>query len=790
VVASSAPRGSEGCRHVRGCVKPRPSVALRGREGSAKLEVGRRQRLRPPAPTRASSRPNRSVLLSFPRALGVCLIAALAAPGLAWADQDAPGDDGAGGGAVGDDERAAVRELQRRILVEGGRDAEQAAAELFGMGRARYDAFLAETLGEGEPDGREARQAILRALSHAGVRRPQDAARLVFAALDDPLPSVAKLAADALVDLEEDRTHDVLRQELLRTLDARPDTAAGRRAKVLVAVLEGMRDKIESAGALVAMLQDEDITPALEQLVRETLMRMTACSFDGAAEWQGWYAETKEYCGGSVTRWRERVAAQQDMLLERYESEAERYFLRLVTALKDEPEALFEELAAALGPDTVPAVRRRAIQWLGTLGQEGNARAVSLLRSRLEASGTDYDEDVALAIQELGRLADPALFEDIVRFLGREYHPRMRVAAVRALGKLQAPEGAAELLALIEDPDTPHDLLEVVVDSLGRIGHDPEGRVSTALTALARQHLDDDGGIDGPVATGVLKVTAEALSRLPYADGVGTTNVATLLRRLVAADDANVRLYAVTALGRLPDPSAFGILSEQLGTETVLRVRKALLDAVGQQGVQGPEHAGDAIRILVPFLDDPEETGALRRISRKNLEQLVLAERDPDLSRRTLVVETLLQLRPETGMGLILPFLSDVPLPSALPTDAPAQVRARALDLLGIRARGRLATDRPGAVTDIRTILAAGRASQAFELALGLIANGADGEGANGQHEAAWGVALDAVEAVGGVDAALVPGLLGSLRPHLESAPEAARRRFAAISADGSGGGS
>ena len=684
------------------------------------------------------------------------------------------------GSVCADQDDELTRELRMRVVLEGGIAGEHAAADLFEMGLDENDAFLLEQLASEDNERREARLCILRALRNSGRLRPDVACGLVFEAMDDPVPAVAKLAAETFTAVEDEqgRTFVFVRKTLLHpsSLWARPGTPRGRKALALVEVLPQLRDQIEATGVLVELLESRP-GRALEQKVRETLARMTSQEgFDAAREWRTWYDEARERSGGSLSNWRRAISRYQSEVLDRYEQEADRYFLRLLDTLEGDPEALFQELSEALARETVPAIRRRALQRLGDLAREGSERAINLLRARLSVS-TDYDEDAAVAIQQLGRTGEPALLPAITPYLEKNQHPNMRQAAVAALSGFKDPSAVDAVLALLRDVSNPDELLEAAIDTLGAIGRNGDGRVSHALVQFAHGHLLSNGST--VTSRSLLAHVAQALGKLRYApEGESAAEALELLTHLASVeDDANVRLYAVSALGFLPHPAAFPFLVERLDQEGVHRVIKMLLDSTGQQAFDHPEFRDEAVKRLVPFLDHPEETGVLRRISRRRLGELCDAQ--SGLRWLELLVRTLFELRPETGEGLAQGFLNTLPpLGSVLPTD---DERVRFRFLLGVRAKGRLTDDREGALTDMKTLIEAGAPRRAFDLAILALQTPPDTAAAS----AAWTVALDALDGIRSTDPATAAELHTSLAEHLPAAPAEARRRYEAMKGSG-----
>jgi len=657
------------------------------------------------------------------------------------------------------------RQLREQVLTECGPLGERAAAELFSLAIPEYDDFLRRTLATDDQKTREARLCVLRALSHAGVQRPEAAFELVSVPLVDSESKVATQAANTLVALEDQdgRLFRFLSVELRRNLAARPGSVQHKRAEALIAVIERLRNEIDGAGVLVSALESRPASqdPALTARIREALTKITFQSFDSAQAARQWYDGVRERCGGSLSIWRREKAASMSQRLERYEAEAAQLFERLVRATGDDPVALTKTLRETLSESTVPGVRRAAIERLGDLAEAGEANAVALLRELL-AGGL---QDSVLAISALGRTHDPLLLDLIVPYLQRQRHPRLRLAAIRALGSLGAPGGIDPLLALLNDLENPAELLQAAIFSLGQIGENPSGRVARSLVRFARGIKGQEDG------TALLKGAAEALGKLNYTAG-HTAEVVALLETLAfTAEEANVRLYAATSLGSLPAPEVLPRLQERLPEEPLPRVQKALLASIGEQALRFPAQAESAISSLVNNLDHSEEK--IRRKVQECLRALASPERDPELRYRSKIVADLGPAR----RAQVLLYLEELPAPAELPKP---ELRGTLGVLLEARAAARLATRRDLADLDLRTLIELGQPlravralSQSFELAFP--------PAEPKEHEARWLLLYEALKAAHAQDAATADEALAQLQPRLAQAPEALQAKFAEL---------
>lgn len=712
-----------------------------------------------------------------------------------------------------------VEKLKRDVLVEAGKAGEQATAELFLTPRLRdvgpegsHDEFLVGVMINRKTRP-ESRMSILRGLSLVGKYRVEAACRIVQEGLDDPTtpPPVGPEAVKTFptLDHEGSKVYEYVQLQLTGELRrSAPGSARHRQAMGLIEALERMPNPIESVGVLVAALEQTRLGRTVETRVREALQRMTAQSFEAPADWRKWYDEAKVR---SLAEWRLDVARRRDERLRRFETEAERYFGKLLASLQGDREALFRELQAALiEPDTVFAVRRSAIRELGALGRRGEERAVNLLRGRLLQGGlADYDETKALVIEAVGETGNRALLDDVLQFLTRGFHLRMRMAAAGAVGALQAPGGVDPLLGVLAETrgatPPPDELLEVVVLSLGRVGQNPDGKVSRALMELVRGPRGSNGGGAHPISGGLLAAVARALGSLGYAQQTEEAErVTALLDELARHDDPNVRFFATSALGAMAHaPASFPALRARLREETAVHVRRAILDAIGQQGLDRPELVQEAMALLVPFLDDADD--ALRRKARQRLEELATRPagfRD-NFVGLDMLVEALRAARKEPSAAV--PFLTGdngLPAPDAL-TQAQQAHRDRYFALLRHRALGQLDTDPQAALSDFDAVirglnlsapatrdargLRLGKARALVRLAqpqpkeaLSLVNDSLKSDDA-GERSEGWTVAFEVLDRLRVAEPGGLADALRGLQGVLPGAPSEAQARFAEL---------
>ncbi len=190
------------------------------------------------------------------------------------------------------------------------------------------------------------------------------------------------------------------------------------------------------------------------------------------------------------------------------------------------------------------------------------------LRAALQAPGRTTAE----LLPALAAETDPGVQEVLVWALAQQPDaaaaavplldspdPELRCLMVRLLDKLRDPESAAALIERLGDPAPP--VVNAAVNALGRL------RAAAALPALA--------ALLGSELVNQLDLI-EALA------GFGAEAVPEVAARL-AAGDAETRLQAAEALGRLGSPEAIPALAAGLG-DSEAAVRVAALVALGELG--------------------------------------------------------------------------------------------------------------------------------------------------------------------------------------------------------------
>lgn len=237
--------------------------------------------------------------------------------------------------------------------------------------------------------------------------------------------------------------------------------------------------------------------------------------------------------------------------------------LDLLANLGEKAKGAVPAVVALLEREHLPEVRKAALSTLGAIGR-GDLSAVQALTK--VAKGHD-PEEISLALEALGTMRSVTPEALNIVFL-RVHHPfpSVRASAVRALGRLAAPESAVPLL----------------VQALA----DPNLAVrATALAAL---------GILGPAA-----------------QSAGPAILASLKE-----PDPAIRKAAALALGGMGPvvPGGFEGLRELL-KDPVFEVRLAAIEALGMLGPS-------AAAVLPELLQLQEEEEKARRLTYYELEQL------------------------------------------------------------------------------------------------------------------------------------------------------------------------
>ena len=302
-----------------------------------------------------------------------------------------------------------------------------------------------------------------------------------------------------------------------------------------------------------------------------------------------------------------------------------------------------ERLRDALGSDSA-AVRKRAAEFLGEIGEEGDQPTIDGL---LRAATTDDDPEVrgaaVDALDEIGEAALEQLLEELTgggsgseaewvtaRKFARALQadrPELRMAAANALGRLDDASGLQPLVGALDDEDA-----RVRLRAAQACGTFADPRAVPGL----RERLDDED-------PRVRRAAANALGT------IGTDQALSPLLDLLDDGDESIRRIAAGALGKASTPEPVEPLARALGDESAV-VRNAAVysviellsnvptqqsHAVRDQVVSELKAADDAtvVEPLVEILTDGQQSR-----QRRNAAWILGRVADPDAS---LAVEAL-----------------------------------------------------------------------------------------------------------------------------------------------------
>jgi HEAT repeat protein len=250
--------------------------------------------------------------------------------------------------------------------------------------------------------------------------------------------------------------------------------------------------------------------------------------------------------------------------------------------------------------------------------EDGDARVLADVLIRHRSTKATFEELIAGLLPKL-RGADRSALVDIMRRRGTIERACKRTGsrrwmrrglAAELLGAAGTTEGAPHVATLLHDRNRQVRL--AAVRALGRIGG-PD-----AATALI-EHLDESGGRipPHPITMALMRIGADATQPLLGALETGSAGVQTIAaevlgvlglipattpleRRLASDPDPGVRVAAARALGRLGMPSSMPGLVHALQNERHVEVLATVATALGQMA------AHEAIPTLERAIADAE----------------------------------------------------------------------------------------------------------------------------------------------------------------------------------------
>jgi len=248
-----------------------------------------------------------------------------------------------------------------------------------------------------------------------------------------------------------------------------------------------------------------------------------------------------------------------------------------------------ERLRDALGSDSA-AVRRRAAEFLGEVGEEGDQATVDgLLRAATKDDDAEVRAAAVDALDELGQAALEQLLSELTGTGGSEAawvtaqkfaralkadRPELRMAAANALGRLDDPSSLQHLVGALDDED-----VRVRLRACQACGTFADPRSVPALTT--RLNEDDDPR--------VRRAAANALGN------VGTDQALSPLLGLLDDGDEPLRRIAAGALGKANTPEPVEPLARALGDESAV-VRNAAVYSVIELLSNVPTEQSHAVR--------------------------------------------------------------------------------------------------------------------------------------------------------------------------------------------------
>lgn len=276
------------------------------------------------------------------------------------------------------------------------------------------------------------------------------------------------------------------------------------------------------------------------------------------------------------------------------------------------------------------SVRQAAVTLLGWCGEQRHARRL------LELFDDDLlRESAAAALVALGRSAARSLLE-----LWPDADSRTRVYLAYVIGEAGCSEGRPMLRSALADPEP--ELRVMAARSLGTVG---DQSVLQPLFDAVRDEVEE-----------VREAAVQSLAALTPRHPERALEV---LKPLLEAAEAEVRVCAVTVLGRLDGPDAGPLLNFALKDESPL-VRRA---AVGAIEMRPGEDQMDSLMLALT-----DEDADVRRLvaealgasgDREAIEALALALQDEDIWVRAASVRALGRMGTPRALDLVRSALGD-----------------------------------------------------------------------------------------------------------------------------------
>jgi HEAT repeat protein len=420
------------------------------------------------------------------------------------------------------------------------------------------------------------REAVLEALATPDADAAADAAAALGKALDHPDPTLRLSAVRALYRIDDDAAIGPLVAALCRSDDSVAEVARaslGNRAE-------------RATGSLLPLLQSAD--PRIRRRAASALERQRDPRV----------VEVLIRALGDPEPDVRRAAAH--ALASIGDARAAQAITGLLSDPRLAPAAT--EALVRLGPSAAPALgevmrhggeaaRLEAVRTLAAIAGS-SAQDLSQLDEPLRLALADSDPRIrAAAVEAVGLMRDPASETSLVALL-RDPDGVVRQHAARALGRLRSTAAAGPLVELLTDPD-----LYVRVPVARALGQIKAPQALDPLIAELNAELSD------------LRIAAaEALAKLQDPRAVDP------LLAALADPNEGVRAVAAQALGRLGDPRARGPLVRVLEGDKGARVRSAAARALW------PVADAEVVAVLERARSDPQ--AEVSRAARWSLAQL------------------------------------------------------------------------------------------------------------------------------------------------------------------------
>lgn len=205
----------------------------------------------------------------------------------------------------------------------------------------------------------------------------------------------------------------------------------------------------------------------------------------------------------------------------------------------------------------------------------------------------------------LGNIGDPMAFPYLTA-MTRDAEQDVKIAAIRALGKIKSETAIHFLISLLKDPDP-------------------------TVTSVASDEL--------------ISMGKDLLKFLP---------------KLLVEKDLNTQILITQLVGRISDPEVISMIAQYLETPQPMWVRRALCLALGETG---NPYAADIL--ITKCLNDPEtlvRSAAVKALGKLKvasaIEPLISALNDPEEPVITAAIEALTEIGERNAGAYLLKFLS------------------------------------------------------------------------------------------------------------------------------------